>query len=118
MSLNPQHSSSLAKVPMTSPGSTWAVLTDQNADADADAVSRTIDFFALWALSATPLLEDMKRRGWYKSDSALDQGLYASLMLTPVLGACTWLAIRPPLQSAAAAAADAAPARAEEEEVR
>jgi len=65
----------------------------------------TLDFFALWLLSATPLLEDMKRRGWYRGD-ALDNGLFASLMLAPVLGACTWLAIRPPLQPVAAAVTD------------
>jgi len=52
------------------------------------------DFVALWMLSSKPLYEDMKRRGWMKG-SASDWGLYLSFMLTPLVGACTWLAVRP-----------------------
>jgi hypothetical protein len=59
------------------------------------------DFLALWALSSTPLLEDMRRRGWFRG-GPLDTALYASFMLAPLLGACAWLAVRPPLPAAPA----------------
>jgi hypothetical protein len=64
------------------------------------------DFLALWALSATPLLEDMRRRGWYRG-GAFDTALYASFMLAPLVGACAWLAVRPPLPAPPRAPADA-----------
>ena len=44
--------------------------------------------------SSKPLFEDMKRRGWMKGDAS-DWGLYLTFMLTPLIGACTWLAVRP-----------------------
>jgi hypothetical protein len=58
------------------------------------------DFLALWVLSSKPLLEDMRRRGWYR-DGPLDIALFASFMLAPLLGACAWLAVRPPLPAVA-----------------
>jgi hypothetical protein len=61
------------------------------------------DFVALWALSSKPLLEDMRRRGWFRG-GAFDVALFASFMLAPLVGACAWLAVRPPLPSATAAA--------------
>lgn len=59
----------------------------------------TCDFAALWTLSSIPLLEDMRRRGWYRG-GAFDTALFASFMLAPLIGACTWLAVRPPLPDA------------------
>lgn len=56
------------------------------------------DFLALWALSSKPLLEDMRRRGWYRG-GAFDLALFVSFMLAPLVGACAWLAVRPPLPS-------------------
>ena len=61
------------------------------------------DFLALWALSSKPLLEDMRRRGWYRG-GAFDTALFASLMLAPLVGACTWLVVRPPLPQSPAGA--------------
>jgi len=53
-------------------------------------------------LSSKPLYEDMKRRGWMKGEIA-DWGLFLSFMLTPLIGVCTWLAVRPELKPAVVA---------------
>jgi len=55
----------------------------------------TVDFFALWLLSSKPLYEDMKRRGWLNDGS--DTALFFTFMAAPLLGATTWLAVRPPI---------------------
>lgn len=54
------------------------------------------DFVALWLLSSKPLYEDMRRRGWMKTPS--DFPLFLTFMLTPLIGACTWLVVRPPIE--------------------
>ena len=45
-------------------------------------------------------LDGLRRRGWYR-DGPLDIALFASFMLAPLLGACAWLAVRPPLPAVA-----------------
>ena len=62
------------------------------------------DFVALWMLSSKPLYEDMKRRGWMKGDIS-DWGLFLTFMLTPLVGACTWLAVRPQMPASPAGGA-------------